>query len=513
MFRFASKAVLALLSTAHAAATPGLGGSISQEGVNNAKNVAVPIVFDFIKDVQIPEIDITDGKFTNLDIHIPQPDINNVAMNLNSATNGVELVANQLTTTITSDFTFKYIITVSGKADIKIKNMGVDLELGLSTQPGTPSSELAPMLKVDKSAITINPDDVDITLSGGLVTKIANILIPLIKSSLIPQIVSTVDDTLKSLITGTVDPDLAKYGNEIEIPYLAGVTFDYSQYNGGPKISTDKILAMTLNGTFFNAEKPAPSPHTPAPLPARKATGKTAQGYLTDYVLNTAFDAGFSTGNTLNITALLDKFLNLTVTTDNMGVVIPELLTKYGSGKAVALSGAFVKADSSAKFTADLNTIMLNLAVTVQVEGETAIQAEFDAATIAAIFHTDAKSVITGKISTSTIGTVNNFQTTLGMDATAFSKELQGVVDKYIGEVNQNLTTGVVIPSFMGIAASVDVDCGDGWVHGGVDLTPAHFERLHEMWIEYKTEVDAIRAGDYPVEKYTPGFFETLFLQ
>jgi len=66
------------------------------------------------------------------------------------------------------------------------------------------------------------------------------------------------------------------------------------------------------------------------------------QSYISDYVLNTAFEAGFQTGNTLDITYLLLKFLNVTVTTDNLGIVVPEILTKYGSGKAVSLAGKFV---------------------------------------------------------------------------------------------------------------------------------------------------------------------------
>jgi len=66
------------------------------------------------------------------------------------------------------------------------------------------------------------------------------------------------------------------------------------------------------------------------------------QAYISDYVLNTAFEAGFLTGNTLDITYLLEKYLNVTVTTDNLGVIIPEILTKYGSGKAVGLAGKFI---------------------------------------------------------------------------------------------------------------------------------------------------------------------------
>jgi len=44
---------------------------------------------------------------------------------------------------------------------------------------------------------------------------------------------------------------------------------------------------------------------------------------LTDFVLNTAFNAGFLTGNELNITYLIETYLNYTVTTDELGLIIP----------------------------------------------------------------------------------------------------------------------------------------------------------------------------------------------
>lgn len=48
---------------------------------------------------------------------------------------------------------------------------------------------MAPKLKVQKSDITINPDDIDVTLSGSLVAKIASVFIPLFKSTIIPLVV------------------------------------------------------------------------------------------------------------------------------------------------------------------------------------------------------------------------------------------------------------------------------------------------------------------------------------
>jgi len=76
-------------------------------------------------------------------------------------------------------------------------------------------------------------------------------------------------------------------------------------------------------------------------MPVRDAAGQSAQGYFSEYTLNTLLEAGFSTQNTLDITYLLSK-LNVTVTTDNLGVVVPEILAKYGSGKAVGISGKFI---------------------------------------------------------------------------------------------------------------------------------------------------------------------------
>ena len=60
--------------------------------------------------------------------------------------------------------------------------------------------------------INMNPDDIDITLSGSLVAKIASVFIPLFKSTLIPMIVDDLVKTVTTTIDTTVDQDLALYG-------------------------------------------------------------------------------------------------------------------------------------------------------------------------------------------------------------------------------------------------------------------------------------------------------------
>jgi len=85
-------------------------------------------------------------------------------------------------------------------------------------------------------------------------------------------------------------------------------------------------------------------------MPTRLADGQAAQGSLSEYTLNTLMEAAYSTQNTLDITYLLSK-LNVTVTTDNLGVVVPEILAKYGSGKAVGISGKFITKQSEFTMT------------------------------------------------------------------------------------------------------------------------------------------------------------------
>jgi hypothetical protein len=106
---------VALVASVSAAANPGIGISITQAGLDNARNVAVPLVFENIKDVHVDEVDFSGGKFTNIDVHIPAPSsVDDVAINLESSTNSMELAANGLEIDVTADFVFKKIITVKG---------------------------------------------------------------------------------------------------------------------------------------------------------------------------------------------------------------------------------------------------------------------------------------------------------------------------------------------------------------------------------------------------------------
>jgi len=360
------------------------------------------------------------------------------------------------------------------------------------------------MVTVGKINVDINPDDIDVTLSGGLVAKIASVFIPLFKSTLIPLIVTQLEDTVKTTITGTIDQDLKLYGNQQVIPYLAGVTFDYAQMGKGIQVTSDGVATMGLNGTFFDAEDLKPSTFTPAAFALRDPKGKDFQGYLTDYVLNTAFQSGFLTGNTLDITYLLKQYLNVTVTTDNLGLVVPEILTKYGSGKAVGLAGKFVQKAAVSKFTSTGQSIDGSLAVTVTIDNEEAIMAEFDS--ISGLGSLNSKSgAIFGSISKSSLGTIlaSSFKSTLGLTADALLKDLQDQVDAGVSTANADLKTGIVIPKILGIDVSdVEIDFFQGYMELGMTVSESFWTGVRQASLFMADEIQTINST-YNMEPLT----------
>jgi hypothetical protein len=125
---------------------------------------------------------------------------------------------------------------------------------------------------------------------------------------------------------------------------------------------------------------------------------------------------------------LLKQYLNLTVTTDNIGLLIPEILTKYGSGKAVAISGKFAQQAAKAEFTKAGASIDGSLLVSISVGGETAVSAEFDGINGAADIDSHDGKVF-GDISKASLGSISKFTTSLGLTKAALLSSLQGKLD------------------------------------------------------------------------------------
>jgi len=117
-----------------------------------------------------------------------------------------------------------------------------------------------------------------------------------------------------------------------------------------------------------------------------------------------------------------------------MGVLIPELVTKYGKGKLVELAFKMINKPSVVKFSKDNARADFNIGITVSVEGSEAIYAEFNAAAAAAKINT-VKGTFFGDFNTHTAGTIDasSFRTKIsGMTAASLNTHIQSVIEANI---------------------------------------------------------------------------------
>ena len=161
----------------------------------------------------------------------------------------------------------------------------------------------------------------------------------------------------------------------------------------------------------------------------------------------------------------------MTVTTDQLAVVIPEFVTKYGAGKAVGISGMLVKAPIVTGFTSEGQTIKGDIRVTIMVESEVALIAEFNDFAGKGNIYSQAGSIF-GNLGLASAGSIGaNFTTTLGLTSDQVLAELQTLIDTEIVVVNQLLAAGIAVPSIMGIDLSdFELDFFKGYLEFGMSV-------------------------------------------
>lgn len=432
MLSFAVKCLLGL-ATVNAWTQPdqpGAGVSLTKKGANNIKDIIAPYIFGLTQDIQVAEVDFDGGNLTDLVIKLPQPPLEDIGINTEHATNGVELFASGVGVTISSNFKYTYWITVSGEAAIKIQKASVDVEVDLSEQT-TSNGQKAPYLTVQKVNINVNPDNVDITLTGGLASKIAGAFIPYLKSTVIPDVITTLETTIKTGIDTTINADIAEYGTHITIPELGGVTADYAQMETNAQINSASTFEMTVNGTFYNANHTAATVYPdPVAFDVIKAGGRSLQGHLTQYVVNTALEAAYTSDNELNVSTLLYQLLKVNITTTSFKDVLPQMITKYGENVTMDLSGKLITKKTYIEMIEGHAEAHGWLALTGKVGDSEAFHGEFAAGKASATVHTTSDGTLFGSIPDLSIGTLNpaTYRNNLGVTAAQMQTQLQTLV-------------------------------------------------------------------------------------
>ena len=83
---------------------PGLGISVSQNGINQGLHVLIPYIFQYIEDIHIDEVDFDGGNLKNIDVKIMEPATKDVSLNFIHASNGAEFTVSNAVAELTSDF-------------------------------------------------------------------------------------------------------------------------------------------------------------------------------------------------------------------------------------------------------------------------------------------------------------------------------------------------------------------------------------------------------------------------
>jgi hypothetical protein len=213
MMRTIALSAIAALATAYNTHN-GLGVSVTQEGITSVTNVVVPIIFGLATDLKVPDYEADGLKLTNIVASASAPtDLSDISITLGAAHNSVALASTGVGAHITADFSYKVLFsTITGSMDITVTDAGLDLTTDLSTQQGDEFGELAPALTCESVKLDVDSDNVAITLSGGAVDKIASSLIALLKSSILPTVIDSVQDTIKTGIDTTANDVLSQQG-------------------------------------------------------------------------------------------------------------------------------------------------------------------------------------------------------------------------------------------------------------------------------------------------------------
>lgn len=195
--------------------------------------------------------------------------------------------------------------------------------------------------------------------------------------------------------------------------------------------------------------------------------------YVTEYLLNTAFEAAFGISQYLDITALVEKYGNYTLTTDNFEFAIPELLAKYGQGKRVDMRINLSDFNQSlCNMTTSGIALDLSLNLELLVANDTAVKVEMGHLQIKGDFNvTNAPDPeFYGNIAQFEYGTFDEtkFNTTLNITGDHLRQELQAWSSGQIQLLNNLLHLGIWPRKiFGGIFHDISLDFYDGYMGFG----------------------------------------------
>jgi lipopolysaccharide-binding protein len=307
-------------------ATPGATLVVSQSGINEAQNIAVPILQNQLNKIAVPDLHtkVHVAVIGNIDIDITNIQLSGItfqtAVKIVPST-GIAMTISNLAATVNANWHYKEEnwphIGDSGTVVASVSNTQTDLVLDISNNNGHP-------------VITLTQDDVTIgslsvELHGGA-SWLYQVILDLFSGSIKSDIEGAIKQGLSTAINTQVANFLANFPFVLPIDKNVKVDFTLSD----DPLFTSALMAIFCKGELLALKNPVEYPIPPPALPA-PAADKMIRITVTDYTFGSAAAAYYQSGimhvtfTNKNIPANFPVSLN----TSSWQYLLPNLYYKY----------------------------------------------------------------------------------------------------------------------------------------------------------------------------------------
>jgi lipopolysaccharide-binding protein len=317
---------LLVSSIGQISANPGAALLVSQSGINEAQNIAIPILQSQLNKIAIPDLHskVHVAVIGNIDIDITNIQLSGVTFQTSVKivpSTGIAMTLSSLSATVNANWHYKEEswphIGDSGTVVASVSNTQTDLVLAITNSNGHP-------------VVTLTQDDVSIgsmsvELHGGA-SWLYQVILDLFSGSIKSDIETAIKNGLATAINTQVATFLAKFPFVLPIDKNVEVDFTLSD----DPLFTSALMSIFCKGELLALKNPVEYPIPPPQLPA-PAADKMVRIFVTDYTFGSAASAYYQSGimhvtfTNKNLPANFPVSLNTT----SWQYLLPNLYYKY----------------------------------------------------------------------------------------------------------------------------------------------------------------------------------------
>ena len=152
-------------------------------------------------------------------------------------------------------------MSADGAAQATIANMSISVQVQLAEQK-LPDNKIVPAFNILNSSVILPPDSMNLTLQGSFLVTLADILLPLFKTTINDQITTQIKTALDTLVAPALNKLVADQKGFTEL--YRHMDLDWS-IKSAPTVDQEQ-LSFGIKGLLFPEDQGEVEPPTPAPV-------------------------------------------------------------------------------------------------------------------------------------------------------------------------------------------------------------------------------------------------------